>query len=244
MAGLARHHGFVPDLLLRADATRANVLNRLARAAQEAAPGDIFMVTYAGHGGQIEDWSGDEPDNMDETWCLYDSQLIDDEIFTCLKSFAAGVRIVMISDSCHSGTVFRAQRPKRRVDADAPVLTRAMPSTIADQTYTRNQEHYRAIEAKLFAREWKSISHELAFPVSAAVVHLSGCMDHQFSHDGPVHGHFTQTLLDVWDEGRFAGSYGDLHREILKLIQMDQSPQLTRFGGAHPDFDRQRAFTV
>ena len=37
-------------------------------------------MTYSGHGGQIEDVSGEEEDKKDETWCLYDGELIDDEV--------------------------------------------------------------------------------------------------------------------------------------------------------------------
>ena len=57
---------------------------------------------------------GDEADKQDETWCLYDGQLIDDELYFELSKFAPGVRILVLSDSCHSGTVVRAGRPRRR----------------------------------------------------------------------------------------------------------------------------------
>lgn len=244
MAALAEKSGFAAELLLTAAATREVVLDRLARAASDARPGDIVMLTYAGHGGQIQDWSGDEADRMDETWCLFDSQLIDDEIFTCLGRFAAGVRIVMISDSCHSGTVFRGERAAARTVTAAVPRIRAMPSSIARRTYERNENHYRTTEQGLFAREWKSVRQEFAFPVAAAAVHLSGCMDHQFSHDGDTNGHFTEKLLEVWAEGAFTGTHSALHREVLKRVRPDQTPQLARFGGGDPAFDTQRAFAI
>lgn len=64
-------------------------------------------MTYSGHGGQVPDANGDEPDGEDETWCLDDGQLIDDEIFYYLGCFAAKTRIITVSDSCHSGSVLR-----------------------------------------------------------------------------------------------------------------------------------------
>ena len=67
--------------------------------------GDFFFLTYSGHGGQVPDVTGEEADKQDETWCLYDGQLIDDELYLELSRFAAGVRILVLSDSCHSGTV-------------------------------------------------------------------------------------------------------------------------------------------
>jgi hypothetical protein len=41
---------------------------------------------------------------------LFDRQVIDDEIYRLLGRFAAGVRVVAVSDSCHSGTVTRMRR--------------------------------------------------------------------------------------------------------------------------------------
>jgi hypothetical protein len=44
---------------------------------------------------------------VDETWCLFDGHLIDDYLRGALAKIASGVRVVVISDSCHSGTVIR-----------------------------------------------------------------------------------------------------------------------------------------
>jgi len=44
---------------------------------------------------------------MDETWVLYDRQLVDDELYKIWSKFKPGVRILVLSDSCHSGTVPR-----------------------------------------------------------------------------------------------------------------------------------------
>ena len=40
--------------------------------------GDFLFLTYSGHGRQIADLTGDEPDSLDGTWCLYDTELVDD----------------------------------------------------------------------------------------------------------------------------------------------------------------------
>jgi len=49
----------------------------------------------------------DEEDRSDETWVAYDRQIVDDELYALWGKFAAGVRIFVLSDSCHSGTVAR-----------------------------------------------------------------------------------------------------------------------------------------
>jgi hypothetical protein len=244
MADIARSAGFAADVLLTDQATRDAVCTRLQAAAAHCGPGDIFLLTYAGHGGQIEDWSGDEPDQVDETWCLFDRQLIDDEIFTFLKGFAAGVRIVIVSDSCHSGSVYRTAMVPRRKEDPSPRRVRAMPATVCDRTYENDKAFYNSIETRLFAQDWKSVSDERDYPLGAAVFHMSGCKDNQYSNDGDTHGYFTEQLLAVWDGGAFKGTYADLHDAILSRIELDQTPQLVRFGAADPAFDSQRAFTV
>jgi hypothetical protein len=68
-------------------------------------PGDLFLISYSGHGSQVPDPS--EPDQRSETWVLWNRQLIDDELYALWGRFRPGVRILLISDSCHSGTVSR-----------------------------------------------------------------------------------------------------------------------------------------
>jgi len=74
--------------------------------------GDTFIVTYSGHGSQRTDFNNDESDSKDETWCLFDGEMVDDERAELWTLFNPGVKIVLISDSCHSGSVARAMRSK------------------------------------------------------------------------------------------------------------------------------------
>src|SRR5829696_5230262 len=112
MAAIARSLGYAHSTtLLTKDATSPRVISEVLRLSRTLRSGDILLLTYSGHGGQIPDLSGgDEPDNLDETWCLYDRQLLDDEIYRLIGLFQPGVRIMALSDSCHSGSVLRAQR--------------------------------------------------------------------------------------------------------------------------------------
>jgi metacaspase-1 len=107
MTMIAKKAGFQPTTLLTKKASRQAVTNALTDASRALKAGDIFFLTYSGHGGQVPDTDGDEPDGLDETWCLFDGELIDDEIYHYLGLFAAGVRILVLSDSCHSGSVTR-----------------------------------------------------------------------------------------------------------------------------------------
>jgi hypothetical protein len=105
MLDLARGKGFLTRQLLDGAATSAAVVSAIEQAAERLQPGDLFLCTYSGHGSQVPDPS--EPDQRSETWVLWNRQLIDDELYALWGRFRAGVRILLISDSCHSGTVSR-----------------------------------------------------------------------------------------------------------------------------------------
>ncbi|MEH6887688.1 caspase family protein, partial [Priestia megaterium] len=90
--------------LLTAKATINNVINEIKKAATSLESGDIFFLSYSGHGGSVPDQDKDEDDGKDETWCLYDGQLPDDQLFSLWHLFREDVRIIVLSDSCHSGT--------------------------------------------------------------------------------------------------------------------------------------------
>lgn len=107
MAGIARAEGFTPKTLFAPQATADAILREIKRASREVPPGGIFMLTYAGHGGQVADLTGEEADQKDETWVAYDRQILDDELNAAMAEFQPDVRVVMVSDSCHSGSVYR-----------------------------------------------------------------------------------------------------------------------------------------
>src|SRR3972149_2330925 len=107
MAEIAKSKGFDVKTLLTKEATRTNVIDGINKAASTLKAGDIFMLSYSGHGGQLPDLNSDEPDAQDETWCLYNGEFVDDELYALFGKFARGIRILVFSDSCHSGTVVK-----------------------------------------------------------------------------------------------------------------------------------------
>lgn len=120
MAAIASQHGYTSVILKDAAATCARVTAEISRACSQLTSGDTFLVTYAGHGSQIADSLGEETDGMNETWVLYDKQLMDNELFRLWSLFAEGVNIFVISDSCHSGTMMRHFMMKVREQAGLP----------------------------------------------------------------------------------------------------------------------------
>src|SRR5215216_6674 len=122
---IAQQMGFTSTLLLTANATAQAVLDALSDAANKLNGGDILLLTYSGHGSQVPDTNSDEIDDLDETWVLYDRQLVDDELVAMFSQFKAGVRIFVLSDSCHSGTVARMMEYRAVKQAVATLPARA-----------------------------------------------------------------------------------------------------------------------
>ena len=237
MAALARKEGIKPIVspLLTAKATAANVVNAIKKAAAELEDGDTLFVTYAGHGAQVPDTNGDEPDRMDETWCLYDRMLIDDELAALWASFRAGVRIVMLSDSCHSGSVSRAKRSGAVERLAAGKRHRLIPPPRALRIYRNNKGIYDAIQLGTKTRSQAKIQ--------ASVLLISGCQDNQLSGDGDVNGLFTETLKSVWNDGAFMGTYRQLRDSVAALMPRYQQPRYSLEGAANATLEQERPFS-
>ena len=155
MAAIARAKRMVPTILLTKKATRKATLDAMRAAAKSLKAADLFFLTYSGHGGQVPDVTGEEPDKKDETWCLYDGQLIDDELYFELSRFAEGVRILVFSDSCHSGTV---TREARLVPATNPAQRpKLMPEAVAMRTYREHQAFYDKLQHDVAAAAGRRI---------------------------------------------------------------------------------------
>ncbi len=113
MRQLAEKMGFVTSMMTNTYATTESLLKYLRAQAQQLSDGDMLFITYAGHGSNITDTSGDESDRLDETWCLHDRMLIDDELWHTFAEFEPGVRILFVLDSCHSGSAIRSMQKAR-----------------------------------------------------------------------------------------------------------------------------------
>jgi len=94
--------------LFNSAATWKNVQDDVLAAAATLKRGDLLVVMMSGHGGQLPDDNGDEADGLDETICLWDGQVRDDEVLKLINKFPAGLRVVLINDQCHSEGNFRS----------------------------------------------------------------------------------------------------------------------------------------
>jgi hypothetical protein len=247
MAEIARSGGFDVSTLLTRKATREAVLGTISKAASSLRAGDIFMLTYSGHGGQLPDLNGDEPDGLDETWCLFDGELVDDELYQFLGKFSQGVRILVFSDSCHSGTVVKAAyygaKPQTLAashefgESGRPVRYRAMPNAVAMRVYQANKNMYDPILLDV------GLKNAMA-NIKVSVLLISGCQDNQLSADGAFNGLFTGTLRRVWNGGKFKENYKQFHKAIVAQMPPDQTPNYFTVGASNTQFEIQAVFTI
>lgn len=97
--------------------TKAAIQSHLADFSAKAMPGDYVYVYFSCHGKQVEDTNHDERkfkngDVLDEVLLLYNKQeLLDDELDTAFSAFRKGVRIIFITDCCHSGSIYALNKP-------------------------------------------------------------------------------------------------------------------------------------
>lgn len=221
--------------LLDEQASVVAVKGAINEASADLEAGDIFLMTYAGHGGQVPDTNGDEladalggkpGDGKDETWCLFDRMLVDDELYALLGGFRQGVRVIVLSDSCHSGTVTRAVN----------VGGRFLGRDALERLYKERAQEYDEIQAAYPARD--------RVIIGASVILISGCMDNQTSADGEGNGLFTQNLREQWGGGSFRGSLRRLQTSIVQRMPSNQTPNYYMVGQPNRAFEKAQAFVI
>lgn len=222
MAGIARAEGFEDVTVLTGEqATKQQFLDHLDASIPKLNAGDTFLLTFSGHGGQIDDDSRDEADGMDETWCFYDGHLVDDEIGKRWSRFRSGVKVVVISASCHSGTALR-------------VLT---PGCFSGSCVFGKKE--------IVQNNRSILSAYLSDPsIQASILHISACEDQQEATDGNELSLFTKLLITHWDEGRFTGNYEDLVRSIRNQSGYLHRAGIALLGNRNEDFLESKPFKL
>ncbi|HEX6043116.1 MAG TPA: caspase family protein [Pyrinomonadaceae bacterium] len=257
MALIAEEHGFEGrEVIANSQATFSYVTNKIKDAATRLSAGDIFFFTFSGHGSYMPDEDFDETDYRDETLVLHDLMLSDDVLARDLwPRFAAGVRILMVSDSCFSGTVSQRIAPPKsdRNEENAGVETRR----IADDRDTRipkvrsgmlkmipNEDRLRhlARNKDLYEKMFRDLPEKPV--VTATVLLFAACEDSDTTADGFPNSVFTQTVLDVVRRRSPPTSYTQLRTDVAALLVSTQVPQLTVFGPDAVAFEAQGPFTT
>lgn len=160
---------------LDAAATKAAVRAKLAALAVQAAPGDTVLYYQSSHGGNHM-VNGEM--TKDTYICLHDAEYEDDEMAADLMRFAAGVKVVIVLDTCHSAGMFKAVGARR---APAGSFAQRVHALMAARAAGR-----KGAKAGITADD---------------IGWIAAADYNQYSWDTATGGAFTLALLDGWRTG-------------------------------------------
>ena len=217
--------------LTNAEATRANILKAAsAWLVDGSRPGDRIVLFYSGHGYYQTDDDGDETDGLDEAIVPHDAEIIaaeeepmkmrnlilDDEIDDILES-VADRRVILIVDSCFSGTMSRAlaggdPRLIRTLAARRVAAERATRSFGDRARYLRTRSA-RQREGAFLERTDKVVSWSAVSPVQQALVDVE-----TEQYQGVFTGRFVRVIAEKLADRDGDGkvSHAELHDYLLE----------------------------
>jgi hypothetical protein len=231
-AAVLKKRGFTVSLLLNRKATGAAIRKAIKSLLSKSKKNDLALVQYSGHGSFVPDTDGDEPDGTDECLCPHDIRtkgpITDDELFGIFSARPAGVRAVMVSDSCHSGTVARFAPISTPPSAPAAAAHRRTVRFLPPGVYLSRRQAARLGERRA--------ARASSPPGRYACLLLAGCQDTEYSYDayfgGRANGAFTYVALRALAKLKAAATYRDWYSSIRKALPSRQHPQTPNLYGA------------
>jgi len=207
-ANLLGTFGFETNKIIDEQATKNSILTAFENLINGSSAGDVVVFTYSGHGTQVMDTSGDEQDGYDEALYVYDGSLIDDELSSILKNANKDAQIIVISDSCFSGTV-----------------TKMMKSTNIKPRFIRTDPipATAVLKNKFLSKSANENMLEIL---------LSGCSDSEYSYDafinGKWNGAMTANAISLITPEQ---TYNELYTKLREILPSDEYPQTPQLEG-------------
>jgi len=224
--------GFKVEVMLDKQATGKAMRQAIGNIVTGAAGGDTVALCYSGHGSYVPDENGDEPDGTDECLCPYDvvakGPITDDELFELFSAHKPDTKVVMFSDSCHSGTVARF----------APILT---PPSALGPAAPQRKVRFMPPSVFLARRELHKLGIRRALRASSppgryGALLISGCQDTEYSADayfqGRPNGAFSFVALRTLKTLPVKSTYLDWYEAIRKMLPSQQYPQTPNLFGS------------
>jgi metacaspase-1 len=213
-SALLQGFGFETNLILDSQATKANVKATLQGLVESTSAGDVAVFTYSGHGTQVADKSGDEGDPYDEAIYLYDGTVIDDDLRVILNGIHPQATLVIVSDSCFSGTVTRIAGEK--------AIPRFVPPTVST-------------EGRVAKRSF------LLPEANMPEILISGCSDSEYSYDaefnGRPNGAMSALAIQVIKQNPNV-TYREFYAGLRNLLPSKDYPQTPQLEGSDANKDR------
>jgi hypothetical protein len=208
-AAIIEGFGFDVTLLLDSAVTTMAARDWLNWAVTNGEDGDQFVVVYSGHGTHVEDTSGDESDQLDEAWYMYDGTLSDDELYLLLARAPSFCNFTIISDSCHAGTMTRA---------------------LCEPDLTPRYVHTAYIPSGAKVCRFRDLPEE-----GMCEVLLAGCAPDEYGYegrfDGEPHGVFSYYAQAALREIGACATYEQWYTAIREALPSEEFPQTPQLEG-------------
>lgn len=213
---LKNRFGYNGCTLISSQATKRTVVSKLKDGIDKTPENGLFIFIYSGHGGQ-ERLGGIEPsgaDISDEYLCLYDTYMLDDEIWNIISSCKG--RVFMYFDACHSATMYRSvasEKTDRSLSTDNGVAVALEANDIiSSKGFTFNPDKF--IEASALSVDGERNSIRLLC--------WSGCKEMEYSYGSVAGGVMTRAVVSYLRSGM---SYDQLWDEVSNVVQAHQPTQ-------------------
>ena len=233
-------------ILTDARATRAAIMDGLQWLITGAKTEDLLIFYYSGHGSQMVDVEGDEPDGKDETICPHDfasaGMIKDDDLRQLFANLPAGVNLDVILDSCHSGSGTRELAALAAIGDALSVSYRFVKPPI-DWGFFIDANPSLPVRGIL-----KPEKGEKSTSIAAGLNHVlwAGCRDNQTSAEAAIggiyRGVFTYNFCKVLRGAGITITRKNLDSQVARNIKAMGYAQIPRLEGTKASF-AQQAFT-
>jgi len=182
-------------VLKDSQALKAKILQGLRDFVLKLQAGDWGIVQYSGHGSWEPDLNADEPDSRDECWVPYDwaNGVLDDELAKLWQLLKPKAKLLLLTDSCMNGTVFRL-RPSFHATADRRTRVRFL----SPEQRLGSGSRKTLKSAERVAAAPMPDKKEAVLP---NVIHWAGSLNTEYCSDavfrGRPNGAFTRLLIDL-----------------------------------------------
>lgn len=234
--------GFDLTFLTDGQATKQGITEALDHLAASTAEGDTVYIHFSGHGQLFEDFNGDEPEGVDQSFVCFDAcfspdfeadgspyygqnHFIDDEIYAYVNRLKSAVgtegMVVLIFDSCFSGGAERgdiADAQSNTAPVDFINVTRGASDDF--RTSPRAEEYLSALASPG------------DYSGGGTLTVISAC---QFDHKnfecrdratGQSYGSLSYCLATMLDQGIPMGEWGDFFdRRAFRAYQIFRTTQ-------------------
>lgn len=234
MSGKFSYQG---DTLISDRATKSAVVSKLKTGIESTDENGLFLFFYSGHGGQ-EYLGGKEPDGadrQDEFLCLYDTYMLDDEIWEIVSKCKG--RVFMYFDACHSATMYRSVASELRLTEKEKKFrgAKAMDASLAEAPgNVEKTKGFTFSPDKLVKAAPMSVEGD-APRAQVRMLCWSGCKEAEYSYGGSNGGVLTSAVVNSWKNGVSYSSLWKTARSLVVKSQPGQNPVQTQVGEGFKD---------